>query len=56
MTIASAKQPDRVEKYPFAYIYRDWLIRALNDDLSYDQFIKAQLAADLLDEKDPRPP
>src|SRR6266567_4427641 len=46
-----AKQPDRAEKYPFAYIYRDWLIRSLNDDLSYDQFIKAQLAADLLDEK-----
>ena len=44
------KQPDRAEKYPFAYLYRDWLIRALNDDLSYDMFVKAQLAADLLDE------
>jgi mono/diheme cytochrome c family protein len=43
------KQPDRAEKYPFAYLYRDWLIRALNDDMSYDMFVKAQLAADLLD-------
>ena len=46
-----AKQPDRVEKYPFAYLYRDWLINSFNSDIPYDQFIKAQLAADLLDEK-----
>lgn len=45
------KQPDRAEKYPFAYLYRDWLIRSLNDDMPYDMFVKAQLAADLLDEK-----
>jgi mono/diheme cytochrome c family protein len=43
------KQPDRAEKYPFAYLYRDWLIRALNDDMSYDVFVKTQLAADMLD-------
>ncbi|NNM30524.1 MAG: DUF1553 domain-containing protein, partial [Akkermansiaceae bacterium] len=29
--------------------YRDWLIRALNDDLPYDQFVIKQLAGDLLD-------
>jgi Protein of unknown function (DUF1549)/Protein of unknown function (DUF1553) len=46
-----AQRPDRVEKYPFAYLYRDWLIRALNDDLPFDTFVKAQLAADLLDER-----
>jgi mono/diheme cytochrome c family protein len=45
------KRPDRAEKYPFAYIYRDWLIRALNDDMPYDMFVKTQIAADLLDEK-----
>jgi mono/diheme cytochrome c family protein len=45
------KQPDRAEKYPFAYLYRDWLIRSLNDDIPYDMFVKAQVAADLLDEK-----
>jgi mono/diheme cytochrome c family protein len=41
---------EHTEKYPFAYLYRDWLIHALNDDMSYDLFVKAQLAADLLPE------
>lgn len=36
--------------YPFAYTYRDWVIRALNDDMPYDQFLIRQLAADLLPE------
>jgi mono/diheme cytochrome c family protein len=44
-------RPDRAERYPFAYLYRDWLIRALNDDMPYDMFVKTQLAADLLDDK-----
>jgi mono/diheme cytochrome c family protein len=34
--------------YPNAYLYRDWVIKAFNDDLPYDRFITAQLAADLL--------
>jgi len=29
--------------------YRDWVIRALNDDMPYDQFTREQLAGDLLD-------
>jgi hypothetical protein len=36
--------------YPNAYLYRDWVVKALNDDLPYDQFVKAQLAADHMDE------
>ncbi len=36
--------------YPFAYTYRDWVVRALNDDVPYDQFLIRQLAADLLPE------
>jgi cytochrome c553 len=36
--------------YPNAYLYRDWVVKAFNDDLPYDQFVKAQLAADLMDE------
>ena len=36
--------------YPFAYTYRDWVVRALNEDVSYDQFLIRQLAADLLPE------
>jgi mono/diheme cytochrome c family protein len=35
-------------RYPFAYTYRDWVVRALNEDLPYDQFLIEQLAADLL--------
>ncbi len=37
--------------YPHAYLYRDWVIKAFNDDLPYDQFVRAQLAGDLMDEK-----
>jgi mono/diheme cytochrome c family protein len=35
-------------EFPWAYTYRDYVIRALNDDLPYDQFILQQLAADQL--------
>ena len=35
--------------YPNAHLYRDWVVRAFNDDLPYDQFVTAQLAADLLE-------
>ena len=37
--------------YPNAYIYRDWVINAFNNDLPFDQFVRAQLAADKMDEK-----
>ena len=37
-----------IEEYPQAWRYRDWVIGALNSDLPYDLFVKAQLAADLL--------
>ncbi len=30
------------------WLYRDWVVRALNDDMSYDRFVQMQLAADLL--------
>ncbi|MBI5774410.1 MAG: DUF1549 domain-containing protein [Verrucomicrobia bacterium] len=35
-------------RYPFAYTYRDYVIRAFNEDLPYDQFILQQIAADQL--------
>jgi cytochrome c553 len=35
-------------RYPYSYTYRDYVIRAFNEDLPYDQFIVQQLAADLL--------
>ncbi|MEO8351362.1 MAG: DUF1549 domain-containing protein, partial [Chthoniobacteraceae bacterium] len=39
-------------KYPFAYTYRDWVIRAFNEDLPFDQFVIQQLAADFVTSKD----
>jgi cytochrome c553 len=36
-------------RYPFAYTYRDYVIRAFNEDLPYDRFIVEQLAADQLE-------
>ena len=30
------------------HAYRDWVIRALNDDLPFDEFVRRQLAADLM--------
>jgi cytochrome c553 len=35
-------------EYPWAWTYRDYVIRALNADKPYDQFVMEQLAADLL--------
>ena len=34
--------------FPAAWTYRDWVIRAFNDDMPYDEFVLRQLAADLL--------
>ncbi len=31
-----------------AWHYRDWVVESLNDDLSYDQFVRMQLIGDLL--------
>jgi hypothetical protein len=36
--------------YPNAYVYRDWVIQAFNDDMPYSQFVKAQIAGDLMDD------
>jgi len=33
---------------PHAHHYRDWVIRALNADLPYDDFLRLQIAGDLL--------
>ncbi len=37
---------------PGAYHYRDWVIRSLNSDMPYDEFVRLQLAADLLAPED----
>ena len=34
---------ERMTAAPGIHLWRDWVIRALNDDLPYDQFVRAQL-------------
>ncbi|MEO6437015.1 MAG: DUF1549 domain-containing protein, partial [Tepidisphaeraceae bacterium] len=36
-------------RYAFSYTYRDWVVRAINEDLPYDQFLIQQIAADRLE-------
>ncbi len=36
-----------------AHLYRDWVIKAMNEDVPYDNFIHRQLATDFLDETGP---
>lgn len=40
------------EPYDNAFRYRDWVIRAFNQDMPYDRFVKAQIAGDLMDDKE----
>jgi hypothetical protein len=39
---------------PHAWRYRDWVIRAFNDDMPFDRFLTEQLAGDQLNGDDPR--
>lgn len=43
-------------RFPFSWTYRDWVIRAFNEDLPYDQFLVQQIAADHLDLGEDRRP
>ncbi len=33
---------------PAAYLYRDWVVTAFNDDMPYDEFVRLQIAGDEL--------
>jgi len=37
------------DPFPNAFRYRDWVIQAFNRDMPYNQFVKAQIAGDLLE-------
>jgi mono/diheme cytochrome c family protein len=39
---------------PNAYVYRDFVIRAINDDLPYDTFVRWQLAGDEIEPENPQ--
>jgi mono/diheme cytochrome c family protein len=39
------------ERYPMAYVHRDWVVKAFNEDMAFDTFVKAQLVADQMPEE-----
>ena len=43
---------DEDHRYPYAWRYRDYVIQAFNHDMPYDQFIREQIAGDLLPSED----
>ncbi len=53
----SAYRPDTKTPhyFPFAFTYRDYVIAAFNDDKPVNQFIREQLAVDLMDFADDAP-
>ncbi|MFM7315781.1 MAG: DUF1549 domain-containing protein, partial [bacterium] len=42
----------KARMYPNGWLYRDWIVGALNDDMPYNQFLQYQIAADLLNPPD----
>lgn len=42
-------------RFPYAWTYRDWLIRAFNEDMPWSRFVKLQVAADLMVETPDHP-
>src|SRR5206468_140396 len=39
--------------FPNGFRYRDWVVRAFNDDMPYDRFVMLQIAGDLVKDGDP---
>ncbi len=56
MPTRRATSSTRTGTIPFAYTYRDYVIRSFNEDKPYDQFIIEQLAADKLQLGDDKRP
>ena len=50
---ADSTGADEDHRYPYAWRYRDYVIRAFNDDKPYDRFVQEQIAGDLLPPDDP---
>ena len=50
---ATSTGVDEDHRYPYAWRYRDYVIDAFNHDLPYEQFVREQIAGDLLPAGDP---
>ena len=46
--------PDWLDSTKYSYLYRDWVVNALNNDMPYNRFVIRQLATDYLPECDPK--
>ena len=57
MWLDLARYVDQVPNYgtnaAHAWRYRDWVVRSFNEDRPYDEFVRLQLAADLIPGTDP---
>ena len=43
---------ERDEPYENSFRYRDWVIKAMQEDMPYNTFVKAQIAGDLMPDKE----
>ena len=43
----------KARMYPQGFIYRDWVVQALNEDMPYDQFLRLQIAGDQVGVSEP---
>ena len=50
---AETNSYERDAAKPFVWRYRDYIVRAFNEDMPYDQFIREQIAGDELDQVTP---
>ncbi|MCB1019874.1 MAG: PSD1 domain-containing protein [Bryobacterales bacterium] len=50
---ADSTGADEDHRYPYAWRYRDYVIKAFNDDKPYDRFVQEQIAGDLMPPDDP---
>ncbi len=48
MRYADSTGSDEDHRYPHAWRYRDYVIQAFNEDMPYNQFVREQLAGDIL--------
>ncbi len=48
MRYADSTGSDEDHRYPHAWRYRDYVVQAFNDDMPYSQFVREQLAGDIL--------
>jgi len=48
MRYADSTGSDEDHRYPHAWRYRDYVVQAFNEDMPYNQFVREQLAGDIL--------